>query len=300
MSAPAVAANALLIREYFQTGFYPAGRRGAGISFTPSGALIKAVLIHSGQNMSLVFGNGGTSTSVTGYPSFTQGYGRIKLDTVLNFGPSGTKPISLFVIGSASNTTGSLWAAIPSKKKTVSYIIQTGAYTEELRVTLAYTDTPGISGARQMLINDLDLTLRNAVTKVAYLPLPNNAYSRLDNVEMIVVKSPPPFTNFTVTVSAHALTSPQPFALVVTGHVTAFNGTDDSEEVYSAPAALDRISVNVQWVIGILSAVSCLLCLSLVSICRATRIRELFREIQEVDEWDEDVVEDAEYVEEMD
>ena len=42
MAAPLVAAAALIVRQYFEEGFYPSGARVQGDGFSPSGALVKA------------------------------------------------------------------------------------------------------------------------------------------------------------------------------------------------------------------------------------------------------------------
>ncbi len=41
MAAPLVAAAALIVRQYFEEGFYPSGARDNGAGFSPSGALVK-------------------------------------------------------------------------------------------------------------------------------------------------------------------------------------------------------------------------------------------------------------------
>lgn len=45
MATPVVAGSAALVRQYFTDGFYPSGRATPADALTPSGALIKAVMI---------------------------------------------------------------------------------------------------------------------------------------------------------------------------------------------------------------------------------------------------------------
>eukprot|EP00884_Botryococcus_braunii_P006262 jgi/Botrbrau1/15637/Bobra.4_1s0022.1 len=45
MATPVVAGSAVLVRQYFEQGFYPTGTPMAANSFSPGGALVKAVLI---------------------------------------------------------------------------------------------------------------------------------------------------------------------------------------------------------------------------------------------------------------
>lgn len=90
MATPTSAGHAVLIRQYFMIGYYPSGRANPEDSFTPSGALLKAMLIHSGQAMAQIISTKtdptGTKTSVSaqvpvsGYPSNEQGYGRIQVN----------------------------------------------------------------------------------------------------------------------------------------------------------------------------------------------------------------------------
>lgn len=45
MAAPVVAGAVALLRQYFVQGFYPTGVAAAASGFTPSGPLLKAVLL---------------------------------------------------------------------------------------------------------------------------------------------------------------------------------------------------------------------------------------------------------------
>lgn len=85
MATPLVAASALLVRQYFQEGFYPTGRRQSGVGFAPSGALVKAVLLNGAVGMEgFMLGSEGTSGTeglpLAPVPSYQQGYGRLSLN----------------------------------------------------------------------------------------------------------------------------------------------------------------------------------------------------------------------------
>ncbi len=54
MATPTVAGNAVLLQQYFTEGFYPSGVKTKADGFAPSGALLKALLMHSGQAVSMV------------------------------------------------------------------------------------------------------------------------------------------------------------------------------------------------------------------------------------------------------
>ena len=48
MATPLTASMAVLVRQYFIRGFYPTGSNVTSNGFIPSGALVKAMLVHSG------------------------------------------------------------------------------------------------------------------------------------------------------------------------------------------------------------------------------------------------------------
>lgn len=47
MATPTISGLATLVRQYYLEGFYPEGSRNASNGFGPTGALVKATLIHS-------------------------------------------------------------------------------------------------------------------------------------------------------------------------------------------------------------------------------------------------------------
>ena len=234
MAAPAIGANAVLVRGYFLQGFYPSGRERTADGFEPSGALVKAMLLHSSQRMATIVNDKGEAQELTEYPSPEQGYGRIQLDTVLHFSDAGRDPLSLFVIGAVDKNSPYYYVMTNTGDK-VSYVVTTGttsssSTSSQLKVTLAYTDKPGVAGSGKVLVNDLDVSVTvqdgSYGSIVTYLPIPNSANSRIDNVEVIIIPNPRASTNYTITVSAYSLSCKQPFALVVTGHVSSYNMTE--------------------------------------------------------------------------
>ena len=82
-SAPILAGYAAIVRQYFMDGWYPSGFLHPNDGFTPSGALMKAILVHGGQPLQYI-SDGATSTK-TSWGDDHQGYGRTQLDTVLSF-----------------------------------------------------------------------------------------------------------------------------------------------------------------------------------------------------------------------
>jgi subtilisin family serine protease len=95
MSTPIVSGNAALIREYFMKGYYPNGEKSTEDSFVPSGALLKAMLIHSAEPLTYSVSrssgyNVATSISSETIPNSQQGFGRIQLSNIIQIGQQST------------------------------------------------------------------------------------------------------------------------------------------------------------------------------------------------------------------
>ncbi|WP_224961149.1 S8 family serine peptidase [Geomonas subterranea] len=208
MATPTVAGTAALVRQYFSQGYYPLGTATPAKAFLPSGALVKAVLINSAQDMT----GSGTNGPI---PSTGQGWGRVQLDRVLPFGvDAGTLAVVTEDAGVA--TDGGWSREFPA------------AGSEPLKVTLAWTDYPGAPGAAKALVNDLDLTVTapdgtrffgNAF--VGGESVAGGTADRLNVEEQVLIKAPRAGM-YTVTVSGYNVPQgPQPFALAITGVVGA-------------------------------------------------------------------------------
>jgi len=50
-AAPVIAGAAAQVRQYFEEGWFPCGSKGCGTIVKPSGSLVKAVLMNSGQDL---------------------------------------------------------------------------------------------------------------------------------------------------------------------------------------------------------------------------------------------------------
>jgi hypothetical protein len=103
MASATAAGNAILVRQYFrgtQNNLWRSMCKSSYSfckSFTPSGVLVKAVLLHSGSQMQLYNGatNGKPNVQLGAVPDNYQGFGRIKLLNVLPL--SGSTTFDLFV-----------------------------------------------------------------------------------------------------------------------------------------------------------------------------------------------------------
>src|SRR5262249_25450795 len=81
-AAPEVAGLAALVRDYFMQGFYPTGVATPANAITPSGSLVKAVILASGEAMQTT----STPTVATIQTRYSNdvGYGRANVPGVLH------------------------------------------------------------------------------------------------------------------------------------------------------------------------------------------------------------------------
>eukprot|EP01034_Spumella_vulgaris_P021533 gene21533-27568_t len=233
MAAPTSAGHAVKVRQFYMDGYYPSGQRSSANGFTPSGALLKATLIHSSQAMDYIVNQDGTSSDITLYPSVDQGYGRIQMNKVLNFGTSSTTPISMFVIGD-TDTSSSKYAEISASALSKTFTFTTNSATTQsaIRITMCYSDYPGNIQTGVVMVNTLKVKVvdSDGVTTNPYLK-DSTVVSNTQVIDIPVVKAS---KTYTVTVSATTVTVSQPFALVVTGSISYLDYT--AETTYTAPS----------------------------------------------------------------
>ena len=199
MASPTLAGMAILLQEYLNMGYYPSGFPVAGDGFDPSGALLKNLLMHSGQAMSIITYDDGTQDSTVSYPSNLQGYGRVQLNKVVSFGPTGSLSdgsASIYLLG-AAYASSNLYRCLPDPNTNAlshSFTITTSSESSQppIRVSLAYTDKPGTANSAVILVNDLSLSLSDTCGgSHTYSPLSDSDPS-LENFEMIVIDHPIP------------------------------------------------------------------------------------------------------------
>jgi subtilisin family serine protease len=141
MATPTVAGAAALVRQYYEEGWYPSGRKNPADSFEPSGALVKATLIAGAVEIS---GSGAYQNGYF-YPNWDQGWGRVNLGNSLYFEGGSRR---LWVV---DNRVGI------STGQTATYFIQISDNAQQLKFVLSWTDYPGSPSASVQLVNDLDL-----------------------------------------------------------------------------------------------------------------------------------------------
>jgi hypothetical protein len=171
-AAAAAAGTALLVRDYFQQGFYPDGTAsnpGNAADQVPniSGALLKAVLGHLGG---LPRGGDAVGGNTSQFFRFTreQGYGRIQLNNALPLSTYGASPTGMIVSDGGLASGGrvdlaGLPGTIGSAGTTQTGTFRVEAATGELRCALAWTEDAG-----DALAHDLDLEMVSPSGKVYF------------------------------------------------------------------------------------------------------------------------------------
>jgi hypothetical protein len=227
-ACPAAASTAAMIREYFEKGYYPNGAALAGNEIDPTAALVKALMMASGQMMK---GNNADYKDEKKYPNNSQGWGRILLDDVLYF--NGDSKNLLVVDNTEGINTGDV----------VEYEFNVTNNTEPLKFFIAWSDYPGAVGASPALVNNLDLLVEapNGTTfkgnRFASSPnsptmwltrgfsLPGGAFDSVNTDEGVIITiGNSQVGNWVTTgtwkariVAQNVPAGPQPFGLVVTG-----------------------------------------------------------------------------------
>ncbi len=206
MASPVVAGSAALLKEYCEEGWYPTGSQNAANGFTPSGALLRAMLINGAVDM----------TGISGYTGVQEGFGRILLDHVAYFTGDGRRLKLVDVPNAQGLTTG--------QNRTMSVNIPAGV--SELRLTLVWSDEPGAAFAADPTVNDLNLLARapggtiyhgneRSLSDGAATPNPT-AQDAKNSVEEIIVYNPPAGKWYFRVEGKSIPTGPQGFAGVLT------------------------------------------------------------------------------------
>ncbi|MBL9030383.1 MAG: S8 family serine peptidase [Phycisphaerae bacterium] len=203
MACPAVSGAAILVRQYFTDGFYPSGAASPGNAMTPTGALIRAVVLNSSVDM----------TGIAGYPSNGEGWGRVLLDNALYFAGD-TRDL---VVADVRNAQGLATGA------QTSYPINVVSTTEPLVVTLVWTAPAAAVNASNPIVNNLDLevvgpggTYLGNVFASGQSTTGGTADAK-NNVEMVRLNAPP-VGSYTVRVKGTAVNQGlQGYAIAVAG-----------------------------------------------------------------------------------
>lgn len=188
-SAPTVAGNAAMVRQYFEEGHLPCDR--IDCSLDPTGSLVKAVLMNSARSLKQVQVSrpwiGSQELEEVSEYDDNQGMGLIQLDNALPI-PNHNR-INAIVRNDEPIKDGEFHdifiRATPHKCLGRSYI-------RDFSVTLAWYDPAGSANCAKCLVNDLDITVHevnaNRIVKGGTKQMFPNGLSRKDydnNVERI-------------------------------------------------------------------------------------------------------------------
>ncbi len=208
MACPAVSGAGLLVRQYFTEGWYPSGTKNAADAITPSGALLKAVLVNTSVDM----------TGISGYPSNSEGWGRVLLDNSLFFAGEARKLFVRDVRNASGLTTGQL----------AEYTFRVSTDNAPLEITLVSTHPAATVGVANPIINNLDLEVVDPLSNIYKGNVFASGQSSIggtadakNNVERVIRNSPIPGL-YTVRVRATAVNSAgvkQGYALVASGDI---------------------------------------------------------------------------------
>jgi hypothetical protein len=226
-ATPHAAGAAALVRQYFIEGWWAGGTEDFANGITPTGALIRAVLVNSAVAMS------GESP----YPSNNQGWGVLRLDRGLMFVGNARNLVPRDIRNQFGLRTGEDFVQ--------NYTVLDGpSGPNQLRVVLAYTDPPAVAGAiRDTLVNNLNLEVTdpNGLKYVGNDFDPATGFSQpnttspgdtVHNLEVVLVDAPPAGT-WRVRVVAQSVTvDRQGFALAI----TATNAPTESSSCFVATA----------------------------------------------------------------
>lgn len=178
MACPAVAGVATLMRQYFVDGYYPSGAAIPSDGFTPSGALLKAMVLNSTADM-LSYG----ST----IPNSSEGWGRVVADSSVFLAGDSRRLFVRDVRNAGGMGTGGI----------VEIPLQVNSASEPLRVTLAWTEPPAAAGTAAPSTNNLDLevmapdaTIYRGNVFSAGFSATGGAADTLNNVEQVFLNSP--------------------------------------------------------------------------------------------------------------
>ncbi|MGA1793265.1 MAG: S8 family serine peptidase [Thermoplasmatota archaeon] len=204
MSTPIVAGMTALIRQYYEDIE----------SHSPSAALLKATVINGARPLD------GDWSSV---PNNREGWGRVNLSNSLAT-EDGNSGRLKFIDNSTGLTTG----------QNHSRLFTVANSNSDLVITLVWSDYPGSNTSSTKLVNDLDLKVISPNGTVYngndFIAPYNSSRDSRNNVERVLITSPPVGT-YMVKVEGYGVTvGPQPYAFVITGNTSGAVGWMEWEE----------------------------------------------------------------------
>eukprot|EP01083_Nonionella_stella_P007317 21158_1 len=204
-SAPVVSGSAALIRQYFEEGWFPCGKKGCDKAISPCGALVKAVLMNGAESLLSVqkVPSGPITESLTDYDN-SQGFGLINLAKSIPI-----KKVNDFNAVAVNNR------AIKNGETDIIVIQTKHCSSKDLAVTITWYDPPGAAHCTKCLVNDLDLSVKDG-RQILY-PNGKSSPDRINNSERVRVEVQAG-QKLEILVKAHNLaTETQKYSLIATG-----------------------------------------------------------------------------------
>ena len=216
MATPAIAGAGAIVRQYFTQGWYPTGEPSAQDAFTPSGALLKSVLIAGSADV----------TDEPGWPSSREGWGRVDLSGSLPIGSGSSS--RLIVEQRWNNDAGPKPALATGGEHRISFTVEDASIP--VRIVLAWHDAPGDFGSSDPVVNDLDLEvigpgglvyLGNDIDEStgASIPGSSGAPDMRNTVEVVSLPSPLPGAYNVRIIGAAVQVGGQGYGISITGGV---------------------------------------------------------------------------------
>ena len=217
MATPLTAGAATLVRQFYTTN--------QGI--TPSAALLKATIINGATDMNPGQYGTGSGREMNVRPNNVEGWGRVN---VMN----SIFPTTPRVLRYENYTTG----LSTGNNRYYQFTVNSA---EPLRATLVWTDYPSTPSASRNLVNDLDMSLQNPSSTI-YYPNGLSTADTTNNVEGIDIASPSTGAYCLAIYGRSVPNGPQPYALVVSGNLTALTFPSSCGTIPGIPSGVSASS----------------------------------------------------------
>mmetsp|Transcript_33715 Transcript_33715/g.74240 ORF Transcript_33715/g.74240 Transcript_33715/m.74240 type:complete len:965 (+) Transcript_33715:233-3127(+) len=243
MATPVTAGTAALVRQYLEEGWYAGGTKGSGAAISPSGTLVKAILINGAQTDIKAVDNSAKSlgTHTTGVKPYddAQGFGRLSLTNSVYI--RGKTDVQVQFWDGETVTYNGL------RRYPIKIDTSNGCTNPRLSVTLAWTDPPATVNCVRCLVNDLDLYLTKTGNATTFYPNGLDTKDSINNVERVIIEDVSHNDEFSINIDPYNLdTFNQKFALVATGCFGGVaNNIDTSKNVYATDDSEDVRTRNI-------------------------------------------------------
>lgn len=195
-ATPVVTGLAVLLYEWLRDGWWKNGSKNPDYAMTTiPAALLKALIIHSGQSLSKRMAASSSTLNTCSkvynaawglsFPDYYQGYGKPNMSNLADFDLNTNSKPSLYFLPNSTN--GSEPSVGHGKNVSILFTVPRGV---DLRATLVWTDPAGSVRATTQLQHDLDLTVRLYNGSTTFCPLTADNSTNRDeknNVEMVQV-----------------------------------------------------------------------------------------------------------------